>query len=149
MLVRRPSARPGLSLLEVLLALAIFLMSIVAIGRLMDAGMDNAADAAARSTGIRLAQTKLAEVECGLLPVNSGSSGTIEEEPTWEYTIESAQTEVPNVYTVTVTMTRTTSRKQTVAMSQMICDPQAMGTAAAAQKPADASGSTTTGGTTP
>jgi general secretion pathway protein I len=144
MLARRPPRR-GISLIEVLLALAILLMSITAIGRLMDMGADHAADAIAQSTGIRLAQSKLAEVECGLIPVNAGGSGTIEEEPNWSYSIEAAASAVPNVYTVTVTLTRTGGRSHTVSMSQMICDPQAMGTAAPAQKPEAATSSGGTG----
>lgn len=140
------SNRPGVSLLEVLVALAIFLLSMVAIGQLIDVATDSALDANAQATGIRLAQSKLAELEAGLLPVANGSTaGVIEEEVGWSYEIQSSPTDITNVYAVTVTLTNIRNGKQTdVSMSQMIFDPTQSGNASPAQKPTT---STTSGGT--
>jgi general secretion pathway protein I len=133
---RKP--RRGISLLEVLLAMAIFLMSLAAIGQLVDMGSNDALAATAQAAGTRLAQSKLAEVEAGAI------SGTCDTEPEWSWTIASEATEVTSVYAVTATLTRTVrGRAVTVTLTQMIMDPQAMGGAEEAQKPTATTGSTT------
>ena len=58
--------RAGFSLIEVLLALAIFLLvSRVAIGRLVDMGVDRQIESRLKIRGARLAQSKMAEVVSG------------------------------------------------------------------------------------
>ena len=132
----RPTRRPGLSLLEILLSLAIFLLSLVAIGGLVDVGSQRGLDAAMQAVGTRLAQSKLAELESGALPVSTGGQGTYLEEPDWNWTVDSIPTEVPNVYSVTVRAWRETGgRVYEVVLTQMIFDPAQMGDAAEAQKP--------------
>ena len=64
--LRRPPRR-GMTLLEVLLALAIFLLSLGAILSLIDFGVERGRAAAMQSTGTRLASSKLAEAEAGAL----------------------------------------------------------------------------------
>ena len=131
-----PVRRDGLTLLEVLLALAILLMSIVAIASLVDTGATIGIRAAMRSTGTRLAQSKLAEAEAGAIDLTSGESGQFEAEPPWAYTLESAAAGPANVYSVTVTCYRDYSgTRYEVKLTQLICDPAVMGTAAAASAP--------------
>ncbi len=145
-----PARRPGLTLLEVLIALAIFLMSLVAVAGLVDFGSERGMAAAMQSTGTRLAQSILAEAEAGALPVNAASTGSFEAEPGWSYTVESAAAGPANVYTVTVTCVREVGGRQyQVVLAQMMCDPAQMGTAAAATVPkpaASESGTTTSTG---
>ncbi len=141
----RPHQRAGLSLLEVLVALAIFLMSLAAIAGLVDFGAERAQAAAMTTLGTRLAQSKLAEVEAGLTPPNSSESGTFDDEPDWTYSLEAGAALAANTYPVTVTARREMGgRKYEVALTQVVFDPAFQGNAAAVVKPT-ATTATTTG----
>lgn len=145
-----PARRPGISLLEVLLSLAIFLLSLVAIGRLVDLGTDSALEAQAQATATRLAQSKLAEAEAGAIALDAADGGTFDVEPEWNWQTDPVPTNVPNLYAVTVKVSRDFRGKTfQVEMTQMIMDPRQMGDAKEAQKPQAATGTTGTGGTTP
>jgi general secretion pathway protein I len=146
---RRP--RPGLSLIEVLLGLVIMLLSLVAVGRLVDIGTERSIEAQVQTRATRLAQSKMAEVESGALPLDSSSGGTFDpEEPDWSWSVEPQPAGPPNVYRVTVRVSRDVrGRPFEVSLSQVLFNPTMMGTAAQAEKPADTTGSGTTGtGTT-
>lgn len=137
------SRRPGVSLLEVLIALTIFLLCFAAIGRLVEVGSDNALSARYQNTGTRLAISKLHEVEIGAIPVSSGGSGDFAEDGDegWQWTVASSATDIANVYAVTVTVSRDfQGRPFEVVVSQTIFDPLIMGTAAEAQPPEPISG---------
>ena len=152
----RPARRPGLSLLEVLLALAIFLLALVAIGGLVNYGSDRAMAASMQAAGTRLAQSKLAEVEAGVIPVSTGGNGTFDEDPDWNWSVEPTAASVPNVYQVTVRVWRDAGGQHyEVVLNQMVFDPSQMGQASPAQPPTTStgtqsgttgSGTTTTGG---
>lgn len=148
-----PARRAGLSLLEVLLALAIFLFSLAAIGALVEFGNQRATAAAMQTTATRLAQAKLAEVEAGAVSVATGGSGTFDEEPEWNWSVEPGAATIPNVYPVTVRVWREAAgRMHEVTLTQLVFDSAQMGNAAEAQPPeTDTTGTTTpttTGGTT-
>ncbi len=139
----RPARRPGLSLIEVLLALVIFLLSLVAIGGLVDFGSQRGEAAAMTAAGTRLAQAKMAEVEAGSVSVSTSSQGTFDYEPDWNWSVEPGSSTVPNVYPVTVRVWRDVSgRHYEISLTEMVFDPTQMGTAAAAQSQ---SSQTTTG----
>jgi type II secretory pathway pseudopilin PulG len=141
----RPARRPGLSLLEILLSLAIFLLSLVAIGGLVESGSERGLSAAMQAAGTRLAQSKLAEVEAGAIPVSSGGQGTFDDEPEWNWSVEPGSPTVPNVYPVTVRVWREFGGGQfEVVLTQMVFDPAQMGNASEAPKP-----TTTTTGSQP
>ena len=143
--------RSGITLLEVLVSMAIFLFSLAAIGQLVDYGADRGMDARMQTIGVRLAQSKMAEAEAGVVAVNTASSGTFDEESDWNWSLDPGQETVPNVFQVTITAWREIGgRKYEVKLTQMIFDPTQMGTAASAQPPATNSAGTTaatTGGT--
>ncbi|MBO0700465.1 MAG: hypothetical protein J2P46_18855, partial [Zavarzinella sp.] len=129
MRVAPAARRPGLSLLEVLGATAIFLMSIVAIGELMSASTDQALEVQWRSRATRLCQSKLNEFAAGVENVSGASSGDFEEEPEWQWQAEvTSETTAPNLYRVKVTVSRDTTRGPIeVSMTQFIFDPQQRG----------------------
>jgi type II secretion system protein I len=130
LLPSRPLAsRHGLSLLEVLVALAIFLLSFVAIGRLVTLASDHALDIQQQSQATRLAQSKLNEVIAGIESLQGGS-GSFEEDPGWQWTVEAEQSsDVPNLWTVTVTVTHPGEEGNdvTATLSQMVMDPSIRG----------------------
>ena len=135
--------RSGLSLLEVLLSLAIFMIALAAIAILIDTGSQNAADAAGISVATRLAQSKMAETEAGVIAVSTGGSGVFEgDDAAWSWEVTSAATGVTNTYDVTVRVFRTQGRPLEVNLYQTLFDPALMNNAATATPP-----ETTTGGT--
>ncbi len=128
--------RPGITLIEVLLALAIFLLAMVPIFRLVDLGTESALETQLQSDGTRLAQSKLAEVEAGVISPVSGGSGTFEDEISWSWEVQSVQTQIPNLFNVTVTVSHPFGGKtHTVTLSQMVLDPAQMGTASEIPNP--------------
>jgi hypothetical protein len=136
--IRRPRSarRRGLSLLEILLSLAIFLLSLVAIGGLVESGSERGMAAAMQAIGTRLAQSKMAEVESGVIPVSTGGQGAFDDEPEWSWSIEPGSATVPNVYPVTVRVWRELGGgRYEVVLTQMIFDPAQMGNASESQKP--------------
>jgi type II secretion system protein I len=128
--------RPGLTLLEVLLAMAIFLISLAAISTLIENGTNYAADAAGMTTASRLAQSKMAEVEAGIISISSGGSGPFEgDDANWSYEVISTPMSSPNLYDVQVRVFRTRGRMLEVKVSQILFDPAYMNNAATATPP--------------
>jgi type II secretion system protein I len=127
---RPATPRRGLSLLEVLVALAIFLLSFVAIGRLVSLASDQAVEVQYQSQATRLAQSKMNEVLAGAVPLQY-ASGNFDEDQDWEWKVEAEQnSQVPNLWTVTVTVTRPSHDGDEISSSltHMILDPSARGT---------------------
>ena len=169
MTLRRPArpARRGLSLIEVVIALTILVLAMAAIGQLVDIGTDRGSDARAYSRGCRLAQSKMAEVESGIIDPSTGSaSGQFDptgDDAAWSYQVNSTAAAPANLYTVTVTVSRDVRGRQLqVSLTQMMFDSKLVGSSAQAEVPAadsviapgtstidGVSSSATTGGTSP
>lgn len=133
--------RPGLSLIEVLLAMTIFLIGVVAISRLVDLGTDNELESRLHTTAARLAQSKLAELETGVEPLTGSGGDFGDGEPgwTWEMTADLQGT---NLYLVTVTVSRDLKgRPFKLTLSQMMLDPTTKGAAVEATRPDPSGGS--------
>lgn len=127
-----------MSLIEVLLALTILLLSMVAIGQLVDIGTDHGVAARLQVRGSRLAQAKMAEVEAGVVPVEAGS-GTFDTDQDWSWTVEAEPAGPPNLFRVTVTVTKDDrGRPVEIKLAQLLLDPAKTGSAAQAEKPTEA-----------
>ncbi len=128
LLPTRPVApRRGLSLLEVLVALAIFLLSFVALGKLVTMSSDQAVEVQYQSQATHMAKSKLNEVVSGALPLSS-QSGTIDEDPDWQWSIETEQGEVASLWTVHVKVWRMFDDHEIASnLSQMVLDPSVRG----------------------
>jgi general secretion pathway protein I len=134
--------RSGLSLLEVVLALAIFMISLAAIATLIEAGTRDAAEASGTSDATRLAQSKLAEVEAGLIAISNGGSGTFDgDDAAWSWEVTSSSSAVPNTYDVSVRVFRSSGRKLEVNLYQTVFDPEFMNNAATTTPPETTGGS--------
>ncbi len=81
--------RRGLTLLEVMLAIAIFGMSLVAIGELIRIGSVNAAAARDLTEAQRLCNNVMAEIGAGITPPDAASDTPVEGNEDWLYSIES------------------------------------------------------------
>ena len=104
--VRRAN-RKGLSLLEVLLALAILGGSLAVIGQLVNLGLKAARKSQLQSASNIMADAKMAEVAAGVLALQSTSLTPIEENEGWGYSVEVSDSELPGLLTVTVSVEQT------------------------------------------
>jgi prepilin-type N-terminal cleavage/methylation domain-containing protein len=129
---RNPWALPrrAFSLLEVIIAMAIFLMSIVVIGQLITLGGEHAIEIEQQGEAVMLAQAKLNEVVAGVVPLTAQSDQAFDEAPeyTWSVTADPSST-IANLYTVTVVVTREQSdgTKVQSSLSQLVLDPAQRG----------------------
>jgi type II secretion system protein I len=143
--------RRGLSLLEVLVALAIFLMSMIVIGQLITLGGDRALDVQNRGLAAQLCQSKLAEVVAGVVPLESQPETPFEEDSTWLWSLDCEPHAVPGLWSVTVHVTRQQAGPTRVgcSLSQVVLDPAQRGsTADVVQIISGTSSSTGSGGST-
>ena len=147
MLAKIPPSRPcrhGMTLLEVIVAMAIFLIALASIAQLIEFGTNNSIEAARTTTATRLCQSKMAEVEAGIIPATEGGQGTFDEEPLWKWSVEVGAEVAANTYPITVKAWIDQGRRVEVSMTQIVYDPQFMGNAASAVAPTTTT--TTTGG---
>jgi len=125
--------------------MAIFLMSLVALARLIDIGSANALEASNQAQCLRLAQSKLNEAMADPNVLSSGSgSGQFEEDTNFTWTLE-VTTNVDNLdgvqnVKVTVSRPRPDGTQASVTLTQIVYDPNLRGSAKAA------SSSSTSGG---
>ena len=102
--IRRASIRSGLSLMEVIVAIAILGGALTVIGNLVYLGSRAASNTRWFSEAQILCDTKMAEVSSGILPLQSTAATPIEENPDWQYSVEIGQTEAIGLLSVTVTV---------------------------------------------
>jgi general secretion pathway protein I len=141
--------RNGLSLLEVIISLAIFLFSLVAISQLIDIGVDHAVELDLRAQAALIAQTKIAEVTAGAIPLTSQGETDLEEDSAWMWKLEAEADSIPGLFRVKVTVSRQDrGLKINVAMSQLVLDPTKRGGTDASAIGTDESTTGTTTGTT-
>jgi len=119
-----------MTLLEVLTALAIFLMAMVAFGDIVIRNGQVALDIQHQNLATRLCQSKMAEVASGLVPLASDGGEAFDEEPDYTWAVDAEQGQMNGVWNVTVTVTGPPdSTGQPVASSvmQMVLDPTIVG----------------------
>ncbi len=139
------AARPGLTLLEVLVALAIFLLSLAAITRLVTFAGQRALDARRTEEGARLARSKLAEVFAGAVPLQGQGDTPFDEDPdfTWSLTADSGS--LSGLWVVTVTVKRKGDDGPGFSLQRLLLDPTVRGstqdTVTIAGTPSSSSGS--------
>jgi len=146
------SRSSGFSLIEVLLAMAILLLSLVAISQLVGIGSDQGLDARFTMRGTRLAESKMAEIEAGALPMETGSGTFTDSDSDWSWTCDVQPSDATNLYQVQVTVSREVRGVPfTVTLGRLMIDPAVMGSAAQAERPPDSEAADPLGmgGTTP
>jgi prepilin-type N-terminal cleavage/methylation domain-containing protein len=152
---KRLAPRSGLSLLEVLVALAIFLFSLVALGRLVTLGADRALEVEQRGHAAVLCRSKLAEVAAGVIPLSSQGDTPFDEDPDYTWSLDCEQGNVSGLWQVKVTVTRERKdgQKIQIALAQYLLDPSLRGSAMDSIAPASSgtsdSSSNSTSSSTP
>lgn len=94
--------RPGLSLLEVLLSIAILGGAMVVIGNMYFLGYRSAIRARLVSDANILCDTVMAELAAGILPPNSIGSQSFQDNPEWAYSIQIGQSLQPGLLVANV-----------------------------------------------
>lgn len=110
-------SRHGLSLLEVVLAIAILGVSMVAIVGLLNVGYRSAASSRARTEAAIHCDTKMAEVAAGVLSLDSVSGSTISDAPNWVYSVDVQPASQLGLLVVTVTVKQSNNSISPVSMS--------------------------------
>src|SRR5947209_5370596 len=132
-----PKQRPALSLLEVLVALAVLLFALIAIGRLLSFGADRALDVQDQARGTELCQSQLDRVVAGVVPLSSQSDVPCDEDPDWNWSLTADQGSVNGLWTVSVRVSRQRpdGSRVEVVLNRMLVDPTLRGnlSSAAAQ----------------
>lgn len=149
----RPAGpRRGISLLEVLVALAIFVMSIVALGQIIQMSADQAMSIEMQARAVQLCQSKLNEVSAGIVPLQSQDDATFDEDPDWTWSLEcDQQGNITGLWRVRVTVRRTAPGKSKVeySLSQFVFDPSQRGSNLDAQQSQSSSQSSSSSSGTP
>jgi type II secretion system protein I len=137
--------RKGMTLLEVLISLAIFFMSIVAITSLVDMARERAEEAEQRSVSLLVAESKIAEMKAGVVGLSSSSGiWDTDDRYTWSVDVQSVGT---SLFQVTATAQRDGALRSKVNLVQYVVDPQALGSTMDAIPEELADGSTSSGTT--
>jgi type II secretion system protein I len=141
-----------MTLLEVLISLAIFLLSLVAIGRLVSLSSERAREVQLKAEAMLKCQSKLAEIVGGAEQLTSQSDVPFDEDPSWTWSADCNQGQVTNLWTVQVRVGKQLpdGSRFEVALSQMVLDPSVRGSTinanAAGGAGAGAGAGTTAGG---
>lgn len=102
--VPRRVPRRGLSLLEVVLALAILVAALAVLGELLALGNRHARAAADLSTAQVLCSSKMAEIVAGIVPAAAQSATPCEGDPDWQVAVAVDPSETPGLLVVRVTV---------------------------------------------
>ncbi len=100
--IRRSAARAGLSLLEVILAIAILGGSIAVIGELIRLGARQAEEARELTIAQLLCESKLEEIAAGVIAPEPVGDVPFDLDPRWSYSIEVGSLDNPDLLQVTV-----------------------------------------------
>jgi hypothetical protein len=153
----RRTARDGLSLFEVIIALATFLLSLVGLTFLLNVAGNTALETQFRTQGASLCHSKLAEITAGAVPLEAQSGVPFDEDPhfLWSLEVEPGSVQGLHHVTVRVSRKRPEGTMMEVALSQMVLDPKMIGsihdvpgqiTGESSPDPSTTSGSMTGGG---
>ncbi len=99
---RRSAARAGLSLLEVILAIAILGGSIAVIGELVRLGARQAEEARELTIAQLLCESVLEEIAAGVIAPEAVGDVPFELDPRWSYSIDVGSLDNPDLLQVTV-----------------------------------------------
>ena len=102
--MRKHLRRRGVSLLEVILAIAILGIALMIIGELIRIGFRSASEARLRSEAQMACDTKMAEIVAGAIALESANGVSIEESPEWVYDVSVEQAAIDGLLLVKVTV---------------------------------------------
>ena len=149
---RRTNRRKGMSLLEVIIAMAVFLMSLTGLVFLMGVASESALEAQMRSQAMSICQSQLAKAASGSVPLSGQAMSTSEDDDAYQMSMDVDSGSFNGLHNVTVTVTRKRGNgsEMECSLSQMILDPKIVGTVFDSAKDLQApSTDSSSGSTTP
>lgn len=124
--VNESGHRAGLSLLEVIVAIAILGGAMVVIADLIYIGSRSAGNVRWTSEAQILCDTKMAELSAGVIPLQSSGMTAIPENPLWTYSVDIGSTNINGLLSATVTVQHaeaTTGTPRQFSLMRWIPDP--------------------------
>ena len=151
-MTRTRRSRPGFTLLEVLLALAILVGSLATIGVLIDQGLKSAHRTAAISKAQLYCESKLAEISSGIMLPAPVTGAPLDIDPEWTYSVVVTPDSLdPALVSVRVTVAELVApplRPVEFSLVRWVTDPTAATTTSTdSTSTATTSSSTSAGGT--
>jgi general secretion pathway protein I len=137
--------RAGLTLFEVLLSLAIFVMSMSAVGQLVSNGMRGAVRGRLETQAVLRCESKLAEVISGIEPLQPVNNISFPDDPTWSWSLGIAAGPTEDLLDLEVAVLHSGSNGAglvSFALRRLVRDPDAVTTSSSSSD-----SSSTTGGT--
>jgi hypothetical protein len=126
--VCRRFRRPALTLLEVMVALTIFLLAMIVFGEMVIHNGDVARDVTRQNLAARLCRSKLSEVIAGVTPLSSEGDTPFDEEPNYLWSLDAEQGAVNGLWNVTVRVHyQGDGTPIETALTQMVLDPSIVG----------------------
>jgi general secretion pathway protein I len=98
------SARPGITLMEVILGLAIFVGSVAIVSKLVELGVRASQYARLQTRAVLLAESKMGEVVAGIVPLDGAGSDVFAEDPAWQWELSVSDGAVDGLRWVTLTV---------------------------------------------
>ena len=139
----------GFTLLEVILALAIFVGAIAVLSRLLVVGVENAETAQWQSQAWLIAESRWSEIEAGIRSFNDPGPYAVDEMPGWQWGLETESMQLANLYRITLTVQCVTNGPgmgTTIQLSRLYFDALS---ATSQQSSSTSSSSSSSGGTSP
>lgn len=96
------SSRSGLTILEVLLSLGLFLGALAALSQLWYGGVRASVQARLSTQAILRCESKLNEAVAGVIPLQSTSDAPFEDDPTWTWSLQVSSSPQANVLRLVV-----------------------------------------------
>ena len=123
--------RRAFTLIEVLLALAIFLLAMAVFGSMIVRNGQVAAGIEQQNLATRLCQSKLHEIAAGVVPMSSDGDEPFDEEPDYTWSLEADSGPTDGLWLVTVTVKRQKSNDGGApiqcSLTQLVLDPSTVG----------------------
>jgi general secretion pathway protein I len=124
---RLSPVRRGISLFEVVLALAIFIGAMAAMAQILRTGSRAAVRAQLTSEAVLLSELRMNELVSGVLPLESVSRSPFDGKPNWFWTVNISDTDVPNLLKLEVIVEHQGDHGNntvTYQISRLMRDPQ-------------------------
>jgi Tfp pilus assembly protein PilV len=124
----RKSLARGVILLEVVIAMSLFVIAAAVIGSAMNSASQSAADIHLRSQAGNLALAKLAELTCGAAPIADVAETPFDSDPDWSCQVVTQQIDQAQDLTkVAITVRNVASPKYSETITQWVVNPFAGG----------------------
>jgi general secretion pathway protein I len=149
---RARAERAGLSLFEVVIALAVFLVSIAAIGQLISSGVRGALQARLQTQAVLRCESKLSEVVAGITDLQNAREVPYTDDAAWNWSVNLTPGPQEDLYLVEVTVAHSSGSslgRISFSLTRLIRDPEAaLEAQAAQQQQQQSSGSSSSSSTT-